>query len=224
MSRRRTPRALWVPARTTSLLLLAGCTSVTSQPSAPSPAPSLVAPPRAEEDAGGDALGIVARPSSTELTDARGDVWLVRRRDRAPRRLDRPGLDLTRTSVRHGTATVRVRAVLAAARPGPGVLDLGVGTAAGRWFADVPLAGGALQRFVSPDGDRVRCPRATSVRRDRVLTVSVPRECLADPAWVTVRVLLSAPAPGGTLYENAHNDRPFAEAGTGRLYRAAPAD
>ena len=51
----------------------------------------------------------------------------------------------------------------------------------------------------------------------------VPRGCLADPAWVTVRVLVSRPTPAGTLFENPHNTRPFSEFGTARLYPDAPA-
>jgi hypothetical protein len=58
--------------------------------------------------------------------------------------------------------------------------------------------------------------------RDRV-DLTVPRGCLAHPAWVTVRVLVSRPTPAGTLFENPHNTRPFSEFGTERLYPDAAA-
>ena len=200
---------------TSALLVLGGCTTAVSPPP---PAPSLVAPPRVEDETGGDSVGIVGRRSFVRIDDVAADVWLVRRHDRAPTLVDLPALDVLRTTVRHSSDAVRLSVTLASEQPMDGVLDLGLETADGRWFADFPLAGGAPTRLVAPTGDPVDCPGSVAVRRLSDLAVTVPRSCLGDPAWVTVLVLLSARVDGGTAYENPHNSRPFAEDGTGRLY------
>jgi len=216
MSRRRTNRAPWAPVRMTSaLLVLGGCTTAVSPPP---PAPSLVAPPRVEDENGGDAVGIVGRRSFVRIDDVAADVWLVRRHDRAPTLVGLPALDVLHTTIRHSSDAVRLLVTLASGRPVDGVLDLGLETTDGRWFADFPLAGGAPTRLVAPTGEPVRCPGSGALRRLSDLSVSVPRTCLGSPEWVTVVVLLSAPFDGGTAYENPHNSRPFAEDGTGRLY------
>jgi hypothetical protein len=47
---------------------------------------------------------------------------------------------------------------------------------------------------------------------------TVPRGCLDDPDWVSVRVLLSRSTRTGELVENPHNSRAFSAYGTERLY------
>ena len=211
-------------------LLAAGCTTgAESDPPAPAPAPasvSLVPPPQATDEPG-DELGIVMQESRATIEDPVGDVWLLRGTTR-PTRVRLPSLDLRRVDVRHGDIALLVRlwftVLRRSARP---TYDLGLRTAEGRFFVDVGMVNGRAsrrpQRFVSPSGDAVSCAgfqAATDLARHAV-SVRVPRRCLGDPAWVSVRVLVSAPLDGGVAYENPHNSRPFSEFGTGRLYSSS---
>jgi len=139
-----------------------------------------------------------------------------------------PSLDLRRVDVRHGRAAVTVAMWFAdlqrSARP---TYDLGLRTAQGRFFLDVGGVGGRAARrplrFVSPSGDAVSCRglRVTADLDRHTVSVRVPRLCFGEPAWVSVRVLVSEPLSGGVAYENPHNSRPFSEFGTGRLYAAS---
>ena len=223
------------PARTSRVvatvlvgMLAAACTAgAESDPPAPAPASvSLVPPPQATDEPG-DELGIVTRETRTTIEDPAGDVWLLRGTAR-PVRVRLPSLDLRRVDVRHGDRAVLVRlrftALRRSARP---TYDLGLRTAQGRFFVDVGRVAGRAsrrpQRFVSPSGDAVTCPafRAATDLARHAVSVRVPRRCLGDPAWVSVRVLVSEPLGGGVAYENPHNSRPFSEFGTGRLYASS---
>jgi hypothetical protein len=207
-------------------MVAAACTTgAESGPPAPAPV-SLVPPPRATDEPG-DELGIVTQETGTTMGDPAGDVWLLRGTAR-PVRVRLPSLDLRRVGVRHGDSAVLVRLRFAALRPSARpTYDLGLRTAQGRFFVDVGLADARAsrppQRFVSPSGDAVSCPgfRAATDLPGRAVSVRVPRRCLGDPAWVSVRVLVSQPLDGGVAYENPHNSRPFSEFGTGRLYSSA---
>jgi hypothetical protein len=207
--------------------MLAGACTTGPESDPPAPAPvSLVPPPRATDEPG-DELGIVTQATRTTIEDPAGDVWLLRGTAR-PVRVRLPSLDLRRVDVRHGVSAVLVRLRFTALRPSARpTYDLGLRTARGRFFADLGLVDGRAsrrpQRFVSPSGDAVSCPgfrTATDLARHAV-SVRVPRRCLRDPAWVSVRVLVSAPLGGGVAYENPHNSRPFSEFGTGRLYSSS---
>ena len=206
-------------------MVAAACTTgAASDPPAPAPV-SLVPPPRATDEPG-DELGIVTQETRTTMGDPAGDVWLLRGTAR-PVRVRLPSLDLRHVGVRHddGAMLVRLRfALRPSARP---TYDLGLRTAQGRFFVDFGLvdarASRTPQRFVSPSGDAVSCPgfRAATDLPSHAVSVRVPRRCLGDPAWVSVRVLVSEPLDGGVAYENPHNSRAFSEFGTGRLYSSS---
>ena len=204
-------------------MVAAACTTgAESDPPAPAPV-SLVPPPRATDEPA-DELGIVTQETRTTMGDPAGDVWLLRGTAR-PVRVRQPSLDLRRADVRHGHNAVRVQLRFAALRPSARpTYDLGLRTAQGRFFVDVALVDGRAsrppQRFVSPSGDAVSCPgfRAATDLPGHAVSVRVPRRCLGDPAWVSVRVLVSEPLDGGVAYENPHNSRAFSEFGTRRLY------
>jgi hypothetical protein len=221
----RTSRA--VAAVLVGMLAAACTTGAQSDPPAPAPASvSLVPPPQATDEPG-DELGIVTQETRATITDPVGDVWLLRGTAR-PVRVRLPSLDLRRVDVRHGDSTVLVRLRSTALRPSARpTYDLGLRTAQGRFFVDLGLVDGRAsrrpQRFVSPSGDAVSCPglRAATDLTRHTVSVRVPRRCLGDPAWVSVRVLVSAPLGGGVAYENPHNSRPFSEFGTGRLYSSS---
>ena len=175
-------------------------------------------------DEPGDELGIVTQETRTTIEDPAGDVWLLRGTAR-PVRVRLHSLDLRRVDVRHGASAVLVRLRFADLRPSARpTYDLGLRTGQGRFFVDLGLVDGRAsrgpQRFVSPSGDAVSCPgfRAATDLARHAVSVRVPRGCLNDPAWVSVRVLVSEPLHGGIAYENPHNSRPFSEFGTGRLY------
>ena len=214
------------------LVALGSCT--TASPSAPRPSlspptPSLQRAPGAEETLV-DELGIAVRPARAELRDPRGDVRLVATDPPATTVVRRASIDLVGLRAVHGRDAVHVRLRFADLRPvGRPTVDLGLTTPRGRWFLDLTTDGARVprgpSRFVGPDGAGRSCPgfaRTVDTARDRV-DLSVPRSCLADPAWVTVRVLVSRPTAAGTLLENPHNTRPFSEFGTERLFPDAPA-
>ena len=204
-------------------MVAAACTTgAESDPPAPAPV-SLMPPPRATDEPG-DEVGIVTQETRTTMGDPAGDVWLLRGTAR-PVRVRLPSLDLRRVGVRHGDSAVQVRLRFAALRPSARpTYDVGLRTAQGRFFVDFGLVDArnsrVPQRFVSPSGDAVSCPgfRAATDLREHAVSVRVPRSCLGDPAWVSVRVLVSEPLDGGVAYENPHNSRPFSEFGTGRIY------
>jgi hypothetical protein len=216
------------------LLALGSCTTAGGRPSAPrptltSPTPSLQRAPGAGETLV-DELGIPVRPTRTSARDPRGDVRLVTADPPATTVVRGASIDLVGLRVAHGRDAVHVRLLFADLRPeGRPTVDLGLTTPRGRWFLDLTLDG--LQaprrptRFVGPDGAGRSCPafaRSVDAARDLV-DLTVPRGCLADPDWVTVRVLVSRRTARGTLFENPHNTRPFSEFGTRRLYPGGPA-
>ena len=214
------------------LAALGACTN--TGPSAPRPTltlptPTLQRAPGADETLV-DELGIAVRPARTSLRDPRGDVRLVTTDPPATTVVRDASIDVTGLRVVHGRDAVRVTLRFADLRPvGRPTVDLGLTTPRGRWFLDLTTDGARVprrpSRFVGPDGAGRGCPgfsRSVDLARD-VVDLTVPRGCLADPAWVTVRVLVSRPTPAGTLFENPHNTRPFSEFGTARLYPDAPA-
>jgi hypothetical protein len=213
------------------LVALGSCTTVapSARPTPPPPAPSLQPAPGAD-DTLVDELGITVRPTRTGLHDPRGDVRLVATDPPATTTVRHASIDLVGLGVVHERDAVRVRLRFADLRPvGRPTVDLGLTTPRGRWFLDLTADGPRVprrpSRFVGPDGTARGCSgfaRSVDPARDRV-DLTVPRSCLADPAWVTVRVLVSRPTPAGTLFENPHNTRPFSEFGTERLYPDAAA-
>jgi hypothetical protein len=213
------------------LVALGACTTTAPSATRPTLTPtSSLQPEPGEDDGPVDELGIAVRPVRTELRDPRGDVRLVATDPPATTTVAGASIDLVGLRVVHGRDAVHVRLRFADLRPlGRSTVDLGLTTPRGRWFLDLTADGSRVprrpSRFVGPDGAGRACPgfaRSVDLARDRV-ELTVPRGCLADPPWVTVRVLVSRPTPAGTLFENPHNTRPFSEFGTERLYPDAPA-
>jgi hypothetical protein len=154
------------------------------------------------------------------LRDPRGDVYRVVRTPRSQTRLRVPTLDVTRATVSHLRQRVSIVVSLAEASSLAGTdLDLDLRTPAGRYFLTVALPAGP-SRFVTPTADGLRCRGAgtTVDRAAGAVRITVPRSCLDDPDWVSVRVLLSRTTRTGELVENPHNSRSFSAYGTERLY------
>jgi len=212
------------PARLATVVVLgavlSGCTAPGDRPTAaPERQPSVVlqAPSRVEPTVG-NGSGITRLPFRAVLRDVTGDVYRVVRTPRSESRLARSPLDVTRTTVTHGAAEVRVTVTLAEVTGiGGTTVDLGLTTPAGRFFLDIDHSG-TSRRLVDPSGDATRCTAVRSSAGGDTVRIAVPRSCLGDPDWVSVRVLLSRPTPDGELVENPHNSRSFSAYGTRRLY------
>jgi hypothetical protein len=67
----------------------------------------------------------------------------------------------------------------------------------------------------------VPCPALSTTAdfsRD-VVRIAVPRDCLAEPAWIRVLLTISWGDPDGESWEdNPHSDKPFRGRFTQRLY------
>ncbi len=201
-------------------LALAGCTTTASSDRETPPSPTPTPQARVTEEA--DGLGIVIRPSRVVLRDGPGDVWrllpLPAGRDDAP-------IDVRRAVVVHGADAVRVRLDLVDLRAtGRQLYDVGLTTARGRGYVVVASEpddrAGRLLGLVDAQGGTVGCPALTwdlDYDADTV-EVRVPRSCLGDPEWVSVRVLVSLRIAGRAYAENPHNHRAFSEFSTERLF------
>lgn len=201
-------------------LVCAGCTMTTPEREvAPSPTPT----PQVRVTEEPDELGIVIRPSRVVLRDGPGDVW--RLLPRPATREDAP-IDVRRAVVAHGPDDVRVRLELVDLRAtGRQLYDVGLTTARGRGYVVLTSEPGdrrgRLLGLVDAKGAKVTCAGLAydlDYAADTV-ALQVPRSCLGDPEWVSVRVLVSLRLGGRAYAENPHNQREFSEFSTERLFQ-----
>jgi hypothetical protein len=177
------------------------------------------------------AVAVSGRPSSVVLRDGTDDVWRVNLRTSAWTRVgDLPSADVTRAVIRHRVGTVLVRQrFVDIRRVGKQTYWTGFGTSTGDYFTELVSRRGSraghLRLLDGPAGDRVPCP-GLSHRIDYahdVVIVRVPRTCMEGPRWVSANIgniLVLGSKPHRRHHaDNPHDDQPYVNQGTRRLYR-----
>lgn len=175
------------------------------------------------------------KPSRIVLRDGTGDVWKVNMRTSHWTPVgDRPAADVLRAVVQHRTRSVVVRARYENLRR-IGVQNywVGIKTPEDDFFTEVKARpGNRAGRHALYDGvagERLDCAGFThriDYATDTV-TVRVPRSCLDGPRWVRADIgnlLVVGDRPHRRGYaDNPHDDGPYSNVGTKRIYRDSPA-
>jgi hypothetical protein len=178
-----------------------------------------------------DAVAREEGPSRAVLKDRAGDVWRVNVRTSEWTKVGRlPAADVRRAVVSHRSHVVlgRMRFVNLR-RVGWQSYDVGLTTPRAIFFATVtstPRArAGRHALSDGPSGTPVTCS-GLSHRIDYaadLMTVRVPRSCLAHPRWVRANLgnrLVLGERPHRRHYaDNPHNRFPYSNFGTRRLYQ-----
>lgn len=169
-------------------------------------------------------------PSRVVLRDGTGDVWKVNVRTSAWRKVgELPAADVTRAVVRHRSDTVVVRVrFVDLRRTGRQTYWTGIETPRDTFYTELVSRRGAragqLTLFDGPAGARLPCAQLAH-RIDYaadLVAVRVPRSCLGTPRWVTANIgniLVLGARPHRRHYaDNPHDDGPYVNQGTRRLY------
>jgi hypothetical protein len=165
------------------------------------------------------------------LRDGAGDVWKVNIRTSHWTLVgDLPAADVRRAVVRHRAHAVVVRTRFEnLRRVGVQIHDAGIKTPDDSFYTEVTSRPGKRAGrhvlYDEPGGERLGCANFThriDYPNDTV-TVRVPRSCLDHPRWVRANIgnrLVLGDRPHRRHYaDNPHDDGPYSNTGTRRVYR-----
>lgn len=171
------------------------------------------------------------KPSRVVLRDDAGDVWKVNIRTSHWTLVgDLPAADVRRAVVRHRAGVVVVRTRFENLRRiGVQIYDVGIRTPDDAFYAEVTSRpwkrAGRHALYDEPGGERIGCAdfsHRIAYAKDTV-KMRVPRSCLDGPRWVKANIgnrLAVGDRPHRRHYaDNPHNDGPYANTGTKRIYR-----
>lgn len=171
------------------------------------------------------------KPSRVVLRDGTGDVWKVNMRTSHWTPVgDRPAADVLRAVVEHRSRVVVIRARFEnLRRTGVQIYWAGILTPDDDFFTEVKARpgnrAGRHTLYDGPGGERIDCS-GFSHRIDYAndtVKVRVPRTCLDGPRWVRANIgnlVVVGDKPHRRSYaDNPHDDGPYSNVGTKRIYR-----
>lgn len=173
----------------------------------------------------------VDTPSRVVLRDGAGDVWKVNIRTSHWTLVgEKPAADVRRAVVTHRDRAVVVRVrFVDLRRVGVHTQSVGIRTPEGNVFAQLTVRAGRWAGrhalYDEPEGEPIGCS-SLSHRIDYasdMVVIRVPRSCLDGPRWVRANLgsrLVVGDRPHRRHFaDNPHDDGPYSNGGTTRLYR-----